>query len=90
MYIDTRYIYHNLWKNYRQNAMMLHNQSMETFKTKIRMSLSSIKEYCLPGCNHLQLYYIEPIEALQKEQCVSKMKNKNRHCKMKYQSKYCK
>lgn len=52
----------------------VHNQSRKTFKTKIRTSLSSIKENCFLGCNHL--LYTKLIEALQQEQCVSKMKIK--------------
>lgn len=53
----------------------MHNQSLKTFKTKIRMSLSSIKENCLLGCNHP--FYMKLIDAFQKEQCVSKIKIKN-------------
>lgn len=52
----------------------MHNQSLKTFKTKIRTSLSSIKENGFLGCNHP--LYTELIEALQQEQCVSKMKIK--------------
>lgn len=35
----------------------VHNQSLKTFKTEIRMSLSSIKENCLYGC--VVIYYEE-------------------------------